>query len=95
MQWFCGCSGGGSGSGTGWDGAVDTYADLPLASDHTDDVYLVENGSGIYLINRNPAGLYQSDGSTWNYLGRKKETFYDTNFKLVNASDNSKTMRFD
>ena len=96
MQYFY-ISGIGGGAGTGWDGEVDTYTDLESLSpaDHTDEVWLVNNGEGIWLINRKPAGWYKSDGANWNYLGRRKESFYDANFKLVNASDTNKVGKFD
>ena len=49
--------------------AVDTYADLPVASVHTDDVYLVRLKTGTIFINRKRAGLYISDGIEWKRLG--------------------------
>jgi len=84
-----------SGTATGWDGTVTDYASLPAAASHVNEVYLVEQSSGVYLINRKPAGLYQSDGAVWTYLGRDAQTFYDANFKLVNSIDQNKVGNFD
>lgn len=49
----------------GWDGTVDTYADLPPAADHYGEIWAVTTSTGIWPFNH-PAGLYISDGSTWN-----------------------------
>lgn len=79
----------------GWHGTVTNYDALPAAGDHINEVYLVEQGSYTYLIFRKPSGLYLSDGASWHYLGRNEQSFYDSNFKLVNAVDNSKVGYFD
>jgi hypothetical protein len=47
---------------------VNTFADLPSAVGHT-DIYAVRASSGLWPINRQPAGLYRSNGSVWNWLG--------------------------
>lgn len=49
----------------GWDGEANTYADLPSAAGHTGEVWLVLSPSGIWPLNH-PAGLYISDGASWN-----------------------------
>lgn len=77
------------------DGSVTLFASLPDPTLNPGALYLVTSGSGVYLIARKPAGLYLSDGTNWNYLGRLPETFFDSNFKLVNAADNTKVFRFD
>jgi hypothetical protein len=48
---------------------VATYADLPAASSHTGEDYIVQTATGVWLVNRHPAGLYRSNGTTWNWLG--------------------------
>lgn len=50
------------------DGEVSTYTDLPTASEHTNEIYVVDATIGIPLINRKQAGMYRSDGSAWSLL---------------------------
>lgn len=47
-------------------GKVDTYADLPAASEHSGQVWLCRESSGVLWANRK--GLYLSDGTTWSRL---------------------------
>lgn len=61
-------SGGGGGSSSAISGTVTTYADLPTAADHTDELYRVTTASGVIFVNRKPSGVYLSDGSTWVYV---------------------------
>ena len=50
-----------------YDGEVLTYADLPDATTNAGLIYLVETQTGSLLaFNRKKAGLYRSDGTTWN-----------------------------
>ena len=58
------------------DGEVNSYEELPISTDFPQlkAVYLVVNPSGVYLINRHPAGLYTrlySNGTLndWIYVG--------------------------
>ena len=48
---------------------VDTFADLPDASDNTGEVYLVKTTTGVIFVNRKRAGLYLSDGTSWARMG--------------------------
>jgi|GEM_PF-5655453 len=48
---------------------VNTFADLPDASLHANEYYIVDNATGIWLINKKEAGFYKSNGSAWNYIG--------------------------
>ncbi len=48
---------------------VNTFADLPTASESTGLVYIVKTATGVWGINRKRAGLYRSNGSSWGYLG--------------------------
>lgn len=47
---------------------VDTYADLPAASLHTGEYWIVDTTTGIPFITQKKAGIYKSDGSIWNYI---------------------------
>jgi hypothetical protein len=58
-------SGGGS---FGIDGRVSVYADLPDATLNADKIYIVETATGIIFINRKKAGLYYSDGVSWEFM---------------------------
>lgn len=88
-----GSLGGGGGSSSYI--SVATYADLPAASDHTGDIYVVYTSTGTWLIDRKEAGLYRSNGSTWSRLGNWLDAFKDSNFTLYNSADNSKMAHFD
>jgi len=48
---------------------VNTYADLPLAGEHTTGIYVVLTATGVWGINRKRTGLWRSDGVNWNRLG--------------------------
>ncbi|MBA7587439.1 hypothetical protein ES708_29468 [subsurface metagenome] len=48
---------------------VDTYADLPLAGNHTGEIYIVLTATGEIFVNHKRAGLYRSDGAAWTRLG--------------------------
>ena len=56
----------------GWDGEVNTFADLPTASTNDGKKYVVKTPSGVIGINKKYAGTYISDGSTWNIFGYKQ-----------------------
>jgi len=95
----CNCA---AGTGEGFDGIVNTYADLPV--DDTADlgaVYLVRQSTGVWLISRKQAGLYQrldtsgNRDTDWQYLGDWIEEFSDANFSVYNATDTSKSVGFD
>ena len=49
---------------------VNTFADLPLASSKPNETYIVKQASGTWFLGtQKKAGLYYSDGVTWNYMG--------------------------
>ena len=48
---------------------VNTFADLPEASKHENEIYIVKTATGVMFVNRKRAGLYLSDGSGWYRLG--------------------------
>ena len=50
---------------------TNTYADLPTpGSDNAGKVYIVKTTTGVWVLGtKKNAGLYRSDGVSWNYLG--------------------------
>ena len=60
--------GGGSGSGVGSQGSVDTFADLPPAADHAGEIYVVNTTTGVAFLTRKKRGQYKSDGTAWTYF---------------------------
>jgi hypothetical protein len=76
-------------------GSVATYADLPAASAHTAEFWLVQEATGIWLINRKPAGLYVSDGAAWHAAPDVVPFFDDDNFRIYDHGDTTKQIRID
>lgn len=74
-------------------GVVSVYADLPVIPDDVLDVYLVRTGTGIWLVNRKPAGLYNWNGSAWVHMSSFPNQFNTTNFELFDNADNSKRLK--
>jgi hypothetical protein len=64
-----GVGGGGPSSGPTTDpnyqGEVEFFSDLPLVGNSVGDVYYVENGQGVWGVNRKPADYYIWTGSDW------------------------------
>lgn len=79
-------SGGGGGSGTGWDGRVDTFADLPDATLNTNKYYMVDTATGTVGADYKSAGIYKSNGSTWNLNGTPPLTSLMIGGILVSAA---------
>lgn len=50
------------------DGEVAAYTDLPAPADNAGKIYIVQTTTGVLLINRKQAGMYRSDGTSWNLL---------------------------
>jgi len=48
---------------------VATFADLPAASGYAGEVFVVLTATGTWPFNRKRAGLYRSNGSSWDRLG--------------------------
>lgn len=48
---------------------VDTYADLPLASERPEGIYVVLTATGVWGVNRKRTGMWRSNGVNWNRLG--------------------------
>lgn len=49
-------------------GIVDTFADLPAASEHDAEVWLVKTTTGVIYVNRKVAGFYLSNGTSWTLI---------------------------
>ena len=84
------------------DGVVADSSLLPvtLGTPALDAVYLAKAGSGVWLINRKPAGLYcrtanNGDAADWTYLGAFPEVNADGNWALYNSTDPTKELKFD
>lgn len=98
-----GFGGGFGGGGTSYiNGVVATSADLPttVGDPPLDSVYLSKAGSGVWLINRKPAGLYcrtanNGNAADWTYLGAFPEVNADGNWELYNSTDPTKELKFD
>ena len=50
------------------------FPSLPAAAANTGKDYIVQTATGVWPINRKPAGLYRSNGSTWSWLGDAPST---------------------
>lgn len=77
-----------------------TYALLEsevIASEHSGEYWIVDTSTGSsILFNRKEAGLYVSDGTTWNYSGIDIEySLTDNNWFLADNGDSTKTMQFE
>jgi len=77
-------------------GIVNYYADLPATPADVLDIWIVRYGSGVYLINRKPGGLYRWDiGTTsWIFMAETTSFFSDANFEIYNNADNTKRIGF-
>ena len=83
------------------DGEVEFHADLPvtLGTPAIDSAYLVRESSGIWLINRKPAGIWVrlANAGTladWSYAGTFPDVFSDANFSIYDNLDTSKEIGF-
>jgi hypothetical protein len=84
------------------DGVVADSSLLPvtLGTPALESVYLAKAGSGVWLINRKPAGLYvrvanNGVAADWTYLGAFPEVNADGNWELYNTADPTKELKFD
>ena len=74
---------------------VNLYSELPAASSHSGEIYVVRVGSGDYVLNRKDAGLYFSNGLTWRRLGNVPPYFLDDNFQIIDTDDQTKGIEFE
>jgi hypothetical protein len=84
------------------DGVVADSSLLPvtLGTPALDAVYLAKAGSGVWLINRKPAGLYvrvanNGVAADWTYLGAFPEVNSSANWSLYDGTTPSKELKFD
>jgi hypothetical protein len=92
----------GSGGASYINGVVADPTALPVTvgTPALDSVYLAKAGSGVWLINRRPAGLYcrtanNGVAADWTYLGAFPEVNADGNWELYNTADPTKELKFD
>ena len=93
----------GAGGGTSYiNGVVADPTALPvtLGTPALDSVYLCKAGSGLWLINRRPAGLYvrvanNGVAADWTYLGAFPEVNSSANWSLYDGTTPSKELKFD
>lgn len=83
------------------DGEVDVHADLPVVvgTPALDSAYLVHTASGLWLINRKPAGIWIRTGNAgtlddWTYAGTFADVYSDANFSLYDDGDTTKELGF-
>ena len=62
--------------------SVDTFADLPPANENLDEKYFVNKDTGVYLINKKYAGIYISNGTTWDLLEAGAFSDFDNKYVL-------------
>jgi len=74
---------------------VNLYSELPSAGASAGKIYVVRTGSGNYVLNRNDAGLYFSNGLTWRRLGEVPPYFLDDNFQIIDSTDQTKGVEFE
>jgi hypothetical protein len=75
--------------------SVNTYADLPDATLHASEIYIVLTSTGVWLVNRKDAGLYYSNGAAWVRLGDIPSYFNSANFQIYDGTNNTKVAKFD
>lgn len=92
----------GGGGASYIDGVLDTANDLPVTvgTPALDAVYLVKEGSGVWLVNRKPAGLYcrtanNGNINDWTYLGAFPEVNSDANWRLYNDTNPTRELQIE
>jgi|GEM_PF-5922825 len=75
--------------GSLFEGRVNVFADLPDPTTVSGQIYAVESNSGVIFINRQKAGLYISNGTTWDYLSSftASQVPYDNSTSALIATD--------
>jgi hypothetical protein len=81
-------------TGGGIKGTVNTFNDLPAASQHPQEMWVVLNSSRVPLLNWHSKGLYYSDGLSWDYKGSNPDAFYTDVFRLVEPTNNYSQVAF-
>lgn len=91
------CVGGGGSSGVTSGSTYQTvplFSLLPAAGSHNDEIYVVLNSEGDYVLNRKEAGMYYSDGISWRRLGDIPSFFNSDNLQIYDGTDNTKGIEF-
>lgn len=73
---------------------VNLYSELPSPASASGQIYVVRTGSGSYVLNRKPSGLYFSTGTVWRFLGDTPDFFKSNNFQVYDSVDTSKGVMF-
>lgn len=73
---------------------VNTYYELPDPTTSNDEIYVVVDSIGDYLVGRKESGLYYSNGIEWHRLGDIPSFFSSANFSLYDNDDNTKEISF-
>lgn len=60
---------------------VETFAELPPASEHTTEIYIVRTASGV-IFSKKDAGFYRSNGTEWKYLGQGEQVDLTTDQQI-------------
>jgi len=81
-------------AGTGYSTAAN-FSSLPAAADHSGEIYVVLAAEGAWFLTRKKAGMYRSDGSSWNRLTNALDIFNATVFRLYDNADNTKLVGWD
>ncbi len=78
-------------------GNVANFSALPAAASNTGKYYLVDASEGSWILfTLKKAGVYKSDGATWNYLGAAiADQRSDTNMVVGGSGDTTKTLKFE
>jgi hypothetical protein len=94
--------GGGGGGGGYVNGSVQFYADLPVTvgTPPVNTAYLVREDSGVWFINRKPAGIYVrlfNNGTLadWDYAGEFPSVNDSQYFRIYDSADPTKELAFD
>ena len=89
---------GGSSGGVPITASVNTFADLPDASTHLGQYFIVNTSTGIWIVNRKEKGIYRAIGPTatdWERLGNWVEAFNSANFEVYDNSVSTNAMTID
>ena len=93
----------GGGGGAGYiTGSVQFYADLPVTvgTPAVNTAYLVRENSGVWFINRKPAGIYVrlfnlGNLNDWDYAGAFPEVNDAQYFRIYDSADPTREVAFD
>jgi len=87
---------GGGGSGTGWDGEVNTFADLPDATLNDGKIYLVKTKTGSQLtFNLKRSGFYIAESGSWRKLSNAQMMFTDNELTFSDDAYPTKQLGFE